>query len=236
MDLKWLPNALTGLRVVLAVIAAWSLAHAGLGHAAWLSAIAGGSTIASPLPAPAFADAYRLALAAFILGAFTDLIDGIAARGLDARSAFGAWLDPLADKLLVGLVLLSYGLFVYREPVTLIPAIAIIGRDLLVTALRARLGGGYALPVQPLAKWKTAAEMIAIAALLASPAIAFTLMEAGREGRLLTEVPVLLNALILLRLAGLLLLWLAALLSIWTAYSYWQAARHGPGPVERTFD
>ena len=97
-----------------------------------------------------------------------------------------------------------------RAPV--IAVVAILGREFLISGLREALAGTVALPVQPLAKWKTAAQMGAIALLLLAPAIASSLPEAV-GGALAT--------------AGEGLLWLAVVLTWGSAIGYVRDAVRG---------
>ena len=100
----------------------------------------------------------------FVLVAATDFLDGYAARKLDVVSELGAFLDPLADKLLVGASLIALS---SRNELTLsllVPTIAIVVRDLIATGLR--LVPSIDMPVSKLAKWKTSIEMVGIGGLL----------------------------------------------------------------------
>jgi len=170
MSLKWLPNTLTIMRCGLA-----------FGVAALI------------LQYPA---ASLLPLIAFGIVAATDFLDGWAARRFDAVSAFGAFIDPIADKLLVGLSLLALAKLQDWALVLLVPTLSILARDIIATGLR--LVPSIKMPVSRLAKWKTAIEMIGIAALLIALAVPNGLIETG----------------------GLILVWLAAILSIYTLGLY----------------
>ncbi len=103
---------------------------------------------------------------AFILAAITDWFDGWLARRWNQTSAFGAFLDPVADKLMVCaalLILLDLG------RVDAIIALIIIGREITISALRewmAKIGASASVAVSWLGKFKTAAQMIAIPCLL----------------------------------------------------------------------
>ena len=107
-----------------------------------------------------------VAALAFILAAATDWFDGWLARRWNQTSAFGAFLDPVADKLMVSaalLVLLDLG------RVDIFIAFIIIGREITISALRewmAQLGASASVAVHWLGKFKTAAQMIAIPCLL----------------------------------------------------------------------
>jgi len=102
----------------------------------------------------------------FAFAAFTDWLDGYLARSLNQTSAFGAFLDPVADKLMVAaalILLLSLG------QVDAIIAFIIIGREIAISALRewmAQLGAGKNIAVSMLGKIKTSFQMIAILFLL----------------------------------------------------------------------
>ena len=151
--LKQLPNALTLARLTLAPVIAWTV---------WCAS-------AEPGLGP-------FALGLFVLAALTDLFDGMAARAFDAHSKFGRVIDPIADKALVGLPLLAISamLLLQAAPYGWIVALAsaiIICRDLGLTLLRMMAGDGEGVRVSQLAKWKTAAEMVAVAASLLALAL-----------------------------------------------------------------
>ncbi len=141
--------------------------------------------------------AYYMAAGLFILASVTDWLDGYVARLLKAESNIGRFLDPIADKLLVATALV---LLVAYEHVDVLPAIAIVCREILVSGLREFLAEiRVSVPVSKLAKFKTAAQMTAISLLLL-----------GKGG------PDWLHAEIL----GSLLLWIAAILTLITGYAY----------------
>ena len=102
----------------------------------------------------------------FTVAAVTDWLDGWLARKLDQTSAFGAFLDPVADKLMVAAALIT---LVQLERVDAIIALIIIGRELAVSALRewmATIGRSKSVAVSFLGKIKTVSQMIAIPLLL----------------------------------------------------------------------
>ena len=106
------------------------------------------------------------ATAVFIVAAATDWFDGFLARRWNQTSAFGAFLDPVADKLMVCAALLVL-LDINRVDVFI--ALVIIGRELTISALRewmATLGARASVAVHRLGKFKAAAQMIAIPCLL----------------------------------------------------------------------
>ncbi len=102
----------------------------------------------------------------FAIAAFTDWLDGYLARRLNQSSAFGAFLDPVADKLMVAaalIVLVEFG------RVGAIVSLIIIGREIAVSALREWMAGeaqGNSVAVAMIGKVKTAAQMLAILFLL----------------------------------------------------------------------
>jgi len=107
-----------------------------------------------------------LATAIFAAAAVTDWLDGWLARKLNQTSAFGAFLDPVADKLMVAAALIT---LVQLERVDAIIALIIIGREIAISALRewmAGIGAGRSVAVSLLGKIKTVSQMVAIPMLL----------------------------------------------------------------------
>ncbi|MDE3208337.1 MAG: CDP-diacylglycerol--glycerol-3-phosphate 3-phosphatidyltransferase, partial [Pseudomonadota bacterium] len=103
---------------------------------------------------------------AFILAALTDWLDGYLARKLNQMSQFGAFLDPVADKLMVAAALI---ILVAISRVGAFIALIIIGREIAISALRewmAQLGKRKSVAVSYIGKIKTASQMIAISLLL----------------------------------------------------------------------
>jgi CDP-diacylglycerol--glycerol-3-phosphate 3-phosphatidyltransferase len=118
------------------------------------------------LPNQAWSD--RAAAFVFVLGALTDWADGWIARRWNQFSVFGAFLDPVADKLAVAAALV---LIVVHHPTHWLPllAIVIIGREIAISALRewmAEVGQGRKVKVAWLGKMKTIVQMTAISMLL----------------------------------------------------------------------
>ena len=102
----------------------------------------------------------------FAVAAITDWLDGYLARTLNQTSAFGAFLDPVADKLMVAAALI---LLVWLQRVDAIIAVIIIGREIAISALRewmAKLGRSRNVAVSFLGKMKTGCQMAAILLLL----------------------------------------------------------------------
>lgn len=145
-----------------------------------------------------------VALGLFFLAAISDFFDGYLARAWQQQSALGRMLDPIADKLLVSVSLLMLAADGTIDDWSLIPAIIILCREILVSGLREFLAElQVSVPVTRLAKWKTAVQLFAIALLLAGPA-GETILPGTT-------------------LAGLTALWLAAILTIYTGYDYFRA-------------
>jgi CDP-diacylglycerol--glycerol-3-phosphate 3-phosphatidyltransferase/cardiolipin synthase len=143
-----------------------------------------------------------VAALAFIIAALTDWFDGWLARRWNQTSAFGAFLDPVADKLMVCaalLILLDLG------RVDSFIALIIIGREITISALRewmAKIGASGSVAVHRLGKFKTAAQMIAIPCLL--------------YWQPLYSIPV--------RWVGEVLIVIAAILTVWSMCYYLQRA------------
>ena len=153
------------------------------------------------------------ALIIFVLASLTDYLDGYLARAWQQTSNIGRMLDPIADKLLVSTCLLLLAADTDRHQAgiagwSLWAAIIILCREILVSGLREYLAAlKVSVPVTQLAKWKTAIQMVAIAVLLAGPALDKMISYA-------TET-------------GIVLLWIAALVTLYTGYDYFRAgAKH----------
>ncbi|MDR2196293.1 MAG: CDP-diacylglycerol--glycerol-3-phosphate 3-phosphatidyltransferase [Gallionellaceae bacterium] len=109
---------------------------------------------------------HLLGMTIFILAAITDWLDGYLARRLNQGSAFGAFLDPVADKLMVATALIVLVELGYLEAFI---AVIIVGREIAISALRewmAQLGASKSIAVSMIGKIKTASQMIAILFLL----------------------------------------------------------------------
>lgn len=149
-----------------------------------------------------------IALAIYIAAAITDFFDGYLARKWQQQSSLGRMLDPIADKVLVAVVLLVLSASPILYGGHLWAAIIILSREVLVSGLREYLGElQVSVPVTKIAKWKTTAQLLAIGFLIAGPA-------GDRIIPYLTEF-------------GLGLLWIAAGLTLYTGYDYFRAGiRH----------
>jgi CDP-diacylglycerol---glycerol-3-phosphate 3-phosphatidyltransferase len=187
-----LPIALTWLRIVLipVFVAVYYLPDS------WLSPVAKNWT----------------AMSVFAVAAITDWLDGFLARRMGETSAFGAFLDPVADKLMVAAALI---LLVQLGRAEAYLAIIIIGREIAISALRewmAQIGRSRNVAVAFIGKIKTVAQMTALIALL--------LWEPLIPG---VSTPVL----------GTVALWIAAILTLWSMFHYLRlAAPHFDAPVE----
>jgi CDP-diacylglycerol--glycerol-3-phosphate 3-phosphatidyltransferase/cardiolipin synthase len=107
-----------------------------------------------------------IATSLFIAAAITDWLDGYLARRLNQTSAFGAFLDPVADKLMIAAALI---VLVWLQRVDAVIAVVIIGREIAVSAMRewmARIGQSKSVAVNFLGKIKTISQMIAVPMLL----------------------------------------------------------------------
>jgi len=128
-------------------------------------------------------DSARLvAFAVFCIAGISDALDGYAARKLNAGSEFGRMLDPIADKILVGVALMMLvaegSIHQFTTPeglkglLKLVPALIILSREILVSGLREFLAGAaVSVPVTFLAKLKTTIQMIAIGAMVLGPVV-----------------------------------------------------------------
>ncbi|MEQ8701139.1 MAG: CDP-diacylglycerol--glycerol-3-phosphate 3-phosphatidyltransferase, partial [Bauldia litoralis] len=109
-------------------------------------------------------------LALFALASFTDFLDGWLARARDQITDFGRFLDPIADKILVAAALVMLAASGRLGELGEIAAVIILCREFVIAGLREFLAGDdVAVPVSQLAKWKTAAQMVAIGFLLVGP-------------------------------------------------------------------
>ena len=147
--------------------------------------------------------AHLAAALIFLVASFTDWLDGYLARRLHQVSPFGAFLDPVADKLLVSCSLL---MLVGNQEIyyITIPAIIIVGREIVISALRewmADLGRRASVAVSYVGKVKTVFQMVALILLI--------LYRPGLE---------------LLNVCGVILLWLSSILTIWSMVIYFLIA------------
>lgn len=110
-----------------------------------------------------------IALVLFVLAALSDWLDGYLARRLNQGSPLGRMLDPIADKLLVNALLIVLAFTHDFDRWDLVPAIAIMLRETFIPGLREFLGNRQiVLHVTMLAKWKTTAQLVALAIVIAA--------------------------------------------------------------------
>ena len=144
-----------------------------------------------------------VATSLFVLFALTDWLDGYLARKLNQTSAFGAFLDPVADKFLVCAALL---VLVHLKRADVFVALIIIGREIAISALRewmAQIGASRSVAVHMIGKVKTTVQMVAIPFLLFD-GVLFGVVDTGRWG------------------TG--LIWISAILTVWSMIYYLQKA------------
>lgn len=144
-----------------------------------------------------------IATVMFVVFALTDWADGYLARRLNQTSAFGAFLDPVADKFLVCASLL---ILVHLERADVFVALIIIGREIAISSLRewmAIIGATKSVAVHMLGKLKTMVQMVAIPFLLFNGTV-FGVVDT--------------------RLWGTWLIWIAAVLTVWSMVYYLQKA------------
>lgn len=195
-SLHWLPNALTIIRICLIPVLIAGILSL---HFGWNQA---------------FGKAWVLG-SVYIFAVATDFFDGYLARRWSVVSDFGRMIDPIADKLLVAGCLIAFMIAAKGELIFMVPALAIIARDILVSGAREHAAlAGRVMPPTNLAKWKTACEMLAIAALL--------VWVLGKAYLAIdTVIPSIAGG---AKTIGLLLLWVAAFLSVYTGSLYFRAA------------
>ncbi|MDR3519234.1 MAG: CDP-diacylglycerol--glycerol-3-phosphate 3-phosphatidyltransferase [Azospirillaceae bacterium] len=136
----------------------------------------------------------------FAAAAITDYFDGYLARARDQTSVIGKFLDPIADKLLVSAVLFMLVAVGRLNGLSVLPAVVILLREVLVSGLREFLAGlNVGVPVSRLAKWKTTLQMFALGFLIVGNTVAI-------------DLP--------LQMIGVIGLWIAGLLTLVTGWDY----------------
>lgn len=146
-----------------------------------------------------------LAAFVFCLAAITDALDGYLARRLEQSTPFGAFLDPVADKVMVAVALVLIAVDKQSLWFTL-PAIIIICREIVISALRewmAEIGKRANVAVSNIGKYKTAAQMLALIGLIWSP-----------DWWLISWFTP----------AGVIMLYIATVLTVWSMYEYLKSA------------
>jgi cardiolipin synthase len=147
-----------------------------------------------------------IAFSFYATACVTDFFDGYIARVMRQTSGLGRFLDPIADKLLVSTVLISYVGLGRLAGWNLIPVILIVCREIFISGLREFLADyQIRMPVSQLGKWKTTTQMLALGFLMVYPS-------APKEW-LTYEV-------------GASLLWVSTLLTLWSGISYMICALH----------
>ncbi len=145
--------------------------------------------------------ARSVALFLYIAAAASDWVDGYLARAWNQYSDLGRMLDPIADKMLVAILIAVLAWDRSLSGLDMIPAIAILFRETFIPGLREFLGNKtVVLPVSQLAKWKTTIQLVALAVVLAVPLI---------PG---------------LTLVASLVLWVAGIITLWTGWQYLRAS------------
>jgi CDP-diacylglycerol--glycerol-3-phosphate 3-phosphatidyltransferase len=174
------------------------------------------------------------ALALFVTAAATDWFDGYLARLWKQESKFGAMMDPIADKAMVVIALMVITGYNGMNPWLILPATLILFREVFVSGLREFLGAKAGLlKVTKLAKWKTTAQMIAIAVLFLGTGLEY-LNGVAMQGMTTDEYAAAVTAgtadpiracgnrdcASYANLVGIWLLWLAAVLTLLTGWEY----------------
>lgn len=174
-----LPNALTILRILLVPVFAITFALHG--------------------------EAARIvSFVIFCVAGASDVLDGLAARKLRARSELGRMLDPIADKILVAVALMMLVASGVVVRFALVPALVILAREILVSGLREFLASAaVSVPVTRVAKMKTVLQMVAIGAMILGPIV----------DKIVPGAVYLAHV----------LLWIAAALTVYTGFVYLRA-------------
>ena len=142
-----------------------------------------------------------VALVLYVLAAASDWVDGFLARAWNQYSDLGRMLDPIADKLLVGILIAALAWDGSLSGWDMIPACAILFREFFIPGLREFLGNKtVVLPVSKLAKWKTTIQLVALAIIL---------LERVVPG---------------LGLVSDIVLWAAGIITLWTGWTYLRAS------------
>ncbi len=170
-----------------------------------------------------------VALAIFITAGITDVLDGYFARTWDQQSLLGRMLDPIADKLLVASCLLMLAAEETIHGWSLLCAVIILCREILVSGLREFLAElRVSVPVTRLAKWKTTWQLVAVGFLIAGEAgDRFLVTIFSKE--ILVQLPWVsfggepIAFILNITVIGLALLWISALVTLYTGWDYLRA-------------
>lgn len=142
-----------------------------------------------------------VALVIYVVAAASDWLDGYLARAWNQYSPLGRMLDPIADKLLVGIMIAALAWDGSLSGLDMIPACAILFREFFISGLREFLGNTkVVLNVTWLAKWKTTIQLVALAIILVERALPVLVMPSD------------------------ILLWIAGGLTLWTGFEYLRAS------------
>ncbi len=180
-----------------------------------------------------------LALILFVSAAATDWFDGFLARAWKQETKLGAMLDPIADKAMVVIALMVIVGYSSMSPWLVLPATVILFREVFVSGLREFLGDtAGTLKVTKLAKWKTTAQMIAIAILFSQGVFEhyFGMSAYGMDNALVNDILTgaeedlhglswKFQGMIWAGRIGLVLLWIASILTLITGIDYFLKAR-----------
>lgn len=178
------------------------------------------------------------ALILFIGAALTDWVDGYIARAWKQESKLGTMLDPIADKAMVLIALMVITGVFGLNPLVLLPATLIVFREVFVSGLREFLGEvAGTLQVTKLAKWKTTAQMMAIAMLFAvgifehyfgmgSFGMDRVMIEQILDGKLedILNLRFFYGGMLVTWYGGVILLWVAAALTVLSGADYFRKA------------
>jgi CDP-diacylglycerol--glycerol-3-phosphate 3-phosphatidyltransferase len=176
------------------------------------------------------------ALTLFVVAAITDWFDGYIARAWHQESKFGAMLDPIADKAMVVIALVIITGYSGMNPWLILPVTVILFREVFVSGLREFLGAKASLlKVTKLAKWKTTAQMVAIAILFLGTGLEY-LEGIARQGMSVNQYAELVTKGLAdpirscgargcssyATILGLALIWVAAILTFLTGWDYFR--------------
>ncbi|KKB80145.1 CDP-diacylglycerol--glycerol-3-phosphate 3-phosphatidyltransferase [Devosia soli] len=142
-----------------------------------------------------------VAVLIYVVAAASDWVDGYLARAWNQYSDLGRMLDPIADKLLVGILITALAWSGSFSGWDMVPVVAILFREFFISGLREFLGStAVVLPVSKLAKWKTTIQLVALAVVLVEPLISG------------------------IGLVSDLILWVAGAITLWTGWNYLRAS------------
>jgi CDP-diacylglycerol--glycerol-3-phosphate 3-phosphatidyltransferase len=144
------------------------------------------------------------ATAIFVVAAFSDWVDGYLARSMQLESSFGAFLDPVADKLMVVVIIV---LLVQANPsiYVALPSVVIVAREISISALRewmAQLGSSTAVKVSFIGKFKTVLQMVALGLMIFSePLMGLPIFDIGLVTYYIAAILTIFSMVIYLRAA-----------------------------------